>query len=147
MPLTTFSPANDEPWSRIALRACLEHLRISTVTEAADVAVEDAWLDGPTAFCVVYRVPFLDGLAGLRRDASDARPAIEGGSWDRTMMTNGHDMADQAVLDGQRPDPVGFGSNVADFDIGEPHDLPDSGMDEPCIRWGGNLTSGLPTRR
>jgi hypothetical protein len=144
--LTTLGPVNDEPWSQAAVRACLEHLGISTTTEAADVAVEDAWLDGPTAFCVVYRVPFFDGLAGLRRDASDARPSIEGDSWDRTMMTSGYDMADQSVLDGQLPDPVGFGWNVADFDIGEPHDLPDGGLDELGIHWGGNLTGGLPAR-
>jgi hypothetical protein len=55
--LTTFDTATDEPWSRAALRACLEHLRVSTLTEAADIAVEDAWLDGPTAFCIVYRTP------------------------------------------------------------------------------------------
>ncbi len=144
--LTTFGPATEEPWSQAALRACLEHLLVSTVTEAADVAVDDAWLDGPSAFCVVYRVPFFEGLAGLRRDASDARPAIEDERRDAGMMTSGYDMADQAVLDGQVPDPVGFGRNVADFDIGEPHDLPEGGPDGRGIHWGGNLTGGLPAR-
>jgi hypothetical protein len=117
---------------------------VSTATEAADVAVEDAWLDGPTAFCVVYLVPLFDGLVGIRRDACDALPAIEGHSWDRSMMTSGYDMADQAVLDGHPPDPIGFGWNVADFDIGVPHDPSGYDVDDQGIHWGGNLTGGLP---
>ena len=116
------------------------------MTEAADVAVEDAWLDGSTGFCVVYRVPSFDGLVGIRRDASDARPAIEGASWERSMMTSGYDMADGAVLEGHLPDPVGFGRNVADFDIGEPHNPSEYDVDDLGIHWGGNLTNGLPAQ-
>jgi hypothetical protein len=102
--------------------------------------VEDAWTDGPTAFCIVYRAPWFDGLAGLRRNAADALPAIERHSWEPNMMTSGYSMDDVAVIAGGLPDPVGFGWNVADFDIGEPHE-PSLGMpiDEAGVRWHGNM--------
>jgi hypothetical protein len=57
---------------RAALGSCLEHLRISTRTEAHEATVHDAWTDGPDAFCVVYRNPYFDGLIGIRRHVDDA---------------------------------------------------------------------------
>jgi hypothetical protein len=141
--LATFGLVTDEPWSRTAVRACLDRLRTSTVTEAADVGVEGAWTDGPTSFCIVW----FDGLIGLRRDAADALPAIEGHDWEPNMMTSGYSMVDVAVVAGRLPDPVGFGWNVADFDIGEPHE-PSRGdpVDEADVRWHGNIANRLPSQ-
>ena len=51
----------DAGWSTTALIACLEQLRTSNVTEAGQVAVLDAWVDGADAFCVVYQSPYEDG--------------------------------------------------------------------------------------
>lgn len=46
---------------------------MSTLTEARQVRVVQAWVDGDDAFCVVYRPPFdPDGVVGLRRHRSDA---------------------------------------------------------------------------
>jgi hypothetical protein len=42
------------------------------------VAVLDGWIDGPSAFCIVYRNPHSESLIGLRRHADDARDAIAG---------------------------------------------------------------------
>jgi hypothetical protein len=59
-------------WSRTALIACLEQLRTSRFAEAGQVAVLDAWVDGPDAFCVVYRSPHELGEVGIRRTVDDA---------------------------------------------------------------------------
>jgi hypothetical protein len=59
-------------WSRTALVACLEQLRTSNVTEAGQVAVLDAWVDGSDAFCVVYQSPYEAGEVGIRRTIDDA---------------------------------------------------------------------------
>jgi hypothetical protein len=100
-------------WSRTALIACLEQLRTSNVTDAGQVAVLDAWVDGPDAFCVVYQSPYKDGEVGIRRTVDDA--------WSRNQkcrpaeMTEGYDMGSADI-----PEPVVFGWNVADFDVGDP---------------------------
>jgi hypothetical protein len=62
-------------------------------------------------------------------------------------MTAGHAMADIATTEGVMPDPVGFGWNVADFDLGEPH-APDELFrpDESGVYWHGNLEGGVPQR-
>jgi hypothetical protein len=132
-------------WSTAALHSCLDHLTTSTVTEARHVIVENSWTDGPAAFCVIYRVPYFDGLIGLRRDAADARAAIEAQDWNHNMMTNGYYMDDEVVLNGGTPDPVRFGWNVADFDIGEPHSAdPSDPVDPDGVHWHGNLANGTP---
>jgi hypothetical protein len=99
--------APGEEWSRVALRSCLEHLAVSWTTEAWAVEVEDAWTEDRWTFCVVYRYPYIDGRLGLRSTALD--PSLAG----RLETFYGDERPDQ-------PDPVRFGQNVADFDIGEP---------------------------
>jgi hypothetical protein len=96
----------DAEWSEAALRSCLEQLRTSTVTEAHDVVVHDAWIDGPDAFCLVYRNPYFDGLIGIRRHADDALEAIKGRWTPGRSMTAGYDMAEASVLEGRAPDPL-----------------------------------------
>jgi hypothetical protein len=109
-------------WAAIALWSCLEHLRVSGVTEAGRVAVVDAWLDGPDAFCVLYRPPFAEAwVVGLRRCRQEV---LETREWRLGDMTTwGYDMGSNAKSSGGAGDfvdPVAFGWNVADFDIGEP---------------------------
>jgi hypothetical protein len=85
-------------------------------------------------------------LIGLRRDAADARAAIEAQDWNHNMMTNGYYMDDEVVLNGGAPDPVRFGWNVADVDIGEPHSAePSDPVDPDGVHWHGNLANGTPT--
>jgi hypothetical protein len=141
-------------WSATALWACLEHLRVSTVTEAARVAVVDAWLDGPDAFCVLYRPPFDGGrVVGLRRCRQEA---VETREWRLGDMTTwGYDMtrditrAGTGGYSGHDPhwvDPVAFGWNVADFDLGEPLGFVATILrfDRGDIGWWGSLGVTLP---
>ena len=128
-------------WSRTALIACLEQLRTSNVTEAGQVAVLDGWVDGPDAFCVVYRSPYEAGEVGIRRSVDDAASS-HNQKYRPGEMTEGYDMGSAEI-----PDPVAFGWNVADFDIGDP------GTDEPLrhdedggTSWWGSLGDALPTR-
>lgn len=128
-------------WSRTALIACLEQLRISTFAEAGQVAVMDAWVDGPDAFCVVYQSPYEVGEVGIRRNAGDTvssrRPRYRPGA-----MTEYHDMGSAHT-----PDPVAFGWNVADLDIGDPGtDGPLRHDEDSGITWWGSLGDTLPTR-
>ena len=144
--LASLSTDATAPWSQQALRSCLERLGVSTLTQADRVAVVDGWVDGPKVFCVVYRNPDTEALMGLRRHADDAREAVLGLSWvPGRSMTAGHAMADVVTPEGEMPDPVGFGWNVANFDIGEPH-APDEHFqpDEHGIYWHGNLDGGVP---
>ena len=61
----------------LALRSCLEHLQVSTVTEAQHVIVEVSWVDGSDAFCVVYRPPYdPTRRVGLRRILAPAMKAV-----------------------------------------------------------------------
>jgi hypothetical protein len=144
-------------WSATALWACLEHLRVSTVTQAARVAVVDAWLDGPDAFCVLYHPPFDDGrVVGLRRCRQEALDAREWRLGD--MTTWGYDMNGDVgsgawavdgllALDPDWVDPVAFGWNVADFDIGEPLGFVATILryDRGDIGWWGSLGVALPS--
>jgi len=113
--LTQLQSEASADWSRTALIACLEQLRTSNVTEAGQIVVLDAWVDGSDAFCVVYQSPYEAGEVG------------------------------NDVVSAESPDPVAFGWNVADFDIGEPgppgplrHDQ-DNGTS-----WWGSLGDSLP---
>jgi hypothetical protein len=128
-------------WSRTALVACLEQLRTSNVTEAGQVAVLDAWVDGSDAFCVVYQSPYEAGEVGIRRTIDDAASS-------RNQKYRPGDMTDSYEMgSAETPDPVAFGWNVADFDIGEPgtpgslrHDL------HTGTSWWGSLGDALPLR-
>jgi hypothetical protein len=122
-----------------ALIACLERLRTSNVTEAGQIAILDAWVDGSDAFCVVYQSPYEAGEVGIRRTVDDAASS-HNQKYRPGDMTDGYDMGGA-----ERPDPVAFGWNVADFDIGEPgppgplrHDQ-DTGTS-----WWGSLGDALP---
>jgi hypothetical protein len=129
-----------DTWSSSALRSCLDHLGTSRVTEAQLVAVERSWTDGPDAFCVVYRPPY-DGQrrVGLRRSRSDC---AEASSYRLGDFVSGRDLGDP--LD---PDPVAFGRDVADFDLGEPMGAVVNilRIDSDGIGWWGTLDEQLPT--
>ena len=129
-------------WSRAALIACLEQLQTSNVTEAGQVAVLDAWVDGPDAFCVVYQTPYETGGVGIRRTVDDAASS-RNQKYRPGQMTEGYDMGNAKI-----PDPVAFGWNVADFDIGDPGtDGPLRHDEDSGTSWWGSLGDALPTRR
>jgi hypothetical protein len=128
-------------WSKTALIACLEQLRTSDVTEAGQVTVLDAWADGPDAFCVVYQMPYETGRFGIRRTVDDAASS-RNQKYRPGQMTEYYDMGSAEI-----PDPVAFGWNVADLDIG------DLGTDGPLRQdedsgtsWWGSLGDALPLR-
>ncbi len=108
------------------------------------VAVEDAWVDGEDAFCVVYRPPRDAGrVVGVRRERNDA---IDPGEWRLGDMTTwGYDLGPTAT--GQ-VDPMPFGWNVADFDIGEPLGYVATILraDDTGVEWWGTVGSELPRR-
>jgi hypothetical protein len=140
--LTELRDEADPQWSATALIACLEHLRTSTITEAGHVAVLDAWVDGPDAFCVVYQPPYETRSVGLRRTAADGAPTTDQ-QFRISQMTEAYDMGNDEV-----PDPIAFGWNVADFDIGEPETHgPSRYEDQSKVIWWGSLGDALPTRR
>jgi hypothetical protein len=127
-------------WSERALAACLEYVLRSPVIDGQPASVDEYWVDGPDAFCVVYR-PAFDPTRriGLRRARLDS--AAAGAS--RESMTLVHDVGDV-----QDPDPTQFGRNVADFDIGAPHremlDLLEA--DEHGLVWWGTPRENSPHR-
>ena len=128
-------------WSRTALVACLEQLRTSNVTEAGQVAVLDAWVDGPDAFCVVYQSPYEAGEFGIRRTVDDAASS-RNQKHRPGEMTEYYDMGNAEI-----PDPVAFGWNVADLDIGDPGtDGPLRHDEDSGTSWWGSLGDALPTR-
>ena len=132
-------PAGHE-WSDIALAACLDRLQVSMVTAAQLVHVVDAWTDGPDALCVVYRPPGeTRSVAGLRRRWHDA---VQPGEWRLgNLMAWGYDV-------GPDVDPVAFGHNVADFDLGEPLGMIRRALryDGAGVGWWGSLGDELPRR-
>lgn len=131
-------------WSASALAACLEHLLVSTVTQAARVAVVEAWTDGPDAFCVLYRPPFGDGrVVGVRRSRSEA---VEAREWRLGDMTTWGYAMDGAPDAPDGVDPVAFGWNVADFDLGEPLGFVATVLryDRADVGWWGSLGAELP---
>jgi hypothetical protein len=90
-----------DPAGRPALRACLEQLRTSTITAAPEVRVEQAWTDGPEAFCVIYSPPYgPDMRVGIRRHINDD----DYEEYELGSMSPGYDLGD-----GDYPDPVAFG--------------------------------------
>jgi hypothetical protein len=131
--------ATDETWSAQALQACLDLLRTSTVTAASEVRVEDAWTDGPEAFCVLYRPPYApQQRVALRREARDV---------DETeYRPGGLSPGTEDLGPGPVPDPVAFGHTVAEFDIGEPLGNTPLRHDAAGVLWWGTLAEELPTR-
>jgi hypothetical protein len=127
-------------WSDRALRAFLDRLAVSTVTEARHVIVERAWAEGDDAFCVVYRPPFdPTRTVGLRRHRCDAMPR------DHTWKLG--DLSPSPYIeDPEYPDAVAFGKTVADFDIGEPmgNTVDILRDDASGIGWWGTLGPELP---
>lgn len=56
------SESAESDWSGTALRACLEHLRTSDIAEAWQIAVQDAWTQGPhTCFALSIDRPIWTG--------------------------------------------------------------------------------------
>jgi hypothetical protein len=120
----------------------MEQLRTSDLTGAGQVIVLDAWVDGQDAFCVVYHRPYDDPREiGIRRTVDDAAPSRNQKKYRPGQMTEYHDMGSTEI-----PDPVAFGRNVADFDIGEPGtDGPLRHDDNTGTSWWGSLGDALPT--
>jgi hypothetical protein len=119
----------------------LEQLRTSSFAESGQVAVLDAWVDGPDAFCVVYQSPYEAGQVGIRRTADDAASARHQ-RYRPGAMTEYHDMGNADT-----PDPVAFGQNVADLDIGDPGtDGPLRHDEDSGTAWWGSLGDALPRR-
>ena len=115
--LERFASDPDAKWSTRAVWACLEELRHSTTTEAAEVRVFDAWTDSPDAFCVVYSPPFQpDEHVGLRRERDDPEVPVSYGLGSGLFRSHGGNQID----DSEPADPIAFGVVVAVFDIGEP---------------------------
>ena len=127
-------------WADNALRACLDRLRVSTLTEAREVTVARAWTDGEEAFCVVYTPPYdRTRTVGIRRHRSDA--AAVNDDWQLG------DFAPSPYIDNPAdPDAKAFGETVADFDIGEPlgNTVRILRKDVDGIGWWGTLGSDLP---
>jgi hypothetical protein len=125
-------------WSDRALSACLEHLGTSRVTSAHTVRVVESWTEGPDAICIVYRPPDdARRVVGLRRRWHDA---VQPGEWRLgNLMAWGYDV-------GPDVDPVAFGHNVADFDLGEPLGMVVRALryDGGEIGWWGSLGAELP---
>jgi hypothetical protein len=141
--LGKLSPDPGAGWSTRALWACLEELRHSVITEAAEVRVEWAWTDGPTAFCVVYRPPYQPGdRVGLRRQADDG-VVLEYGTSSVLYLERASGEAD---VDGLA-NPIAFGVAVAAFDVGEPlgTSFNELRFDDEGVGWWGSIDTGLPS--
>lgn len=68
-------PQPGATWAAQALWSCLDCLRLGTAA-GAEVRVEQAWTDGPDAFCIVYTPPYQPAeRVGLRRQIHDTDPA------------------------------------------------------------------------
>lgn len=119
MLLEQLAPGTHGSWSERALWSCLNRLRSGTGA-GAEIRVENAWTDGPDAFCIVCNPPYQPTeRVGLRRHVHDDDPA------DHEPDVGPHYAAFLSPIhadvgsDGEW-DPVLFGQAVADYDIGEP---------------------------
>ncbi|WP_157695254.1 hypothetical protein [Nakamurella panacisegetis] len=111
----------DPSWSTLALWACLDELQSSVITEAAEVRVEQGWVDGPHAFCIIYTPPYEPGhRVGLRHHASDDVEAYVYGLTSVLYLEHIKVAPHEAPLPQQILHPVAFGVAVAAFEIGEP---------------------------
>jgi hypothetical protein len=127
-------------WSERALHACLQRVMTGTVGRVSEVVVEDAWLDGPDAFCVIYRPPDGDRSVGLRRHRDDARDAV---AWQPGDLVLRYD-----VGPGDVPEPAPFAWNVAEGDLANPlgHLADALRIDLKGVGWWGTLRRDLPRR-
>jgi hypothetical protein len=117
-------------WAQRAVRACLDELRTSTLTESPHIRVDNAWTDGESAFSVVYRWDFDRAQAyGIRRAFADAATThyVPGGFIGGLEIRTPH----------RNPDAIGFGKDVANFDIGEPLGNTPLRRDAAGILWWG----------
>ncbi|MFD4295082.1 hypothetical protein ACFWPA_16580 [Rhodococcus sp. NPDC058505] len=112
-------------WSSRALHACLHTLTFNTSSEAWCVGVLDAWTDGDSAFCVVYRYRDDPRTLGTRRLVDDHGDPYGPGP----------------------DDPEQFGHTVATNDIGEPLGTVARSLqrDAARIHWWGSLGDFLPS--
>ena len=115
------------------------------MTAADSVRVVHSWTDGPDAICLLYRPPpdhdalEIPAVVGLRRRWHDA---VQPGEWRLgNLMAWGYDV-------GPDVDPVAFGHNVADFDLGEPLGMISRALriDSDGVGWWGSLADTLPAR-
>ena len=139
--------ASEKPWSGEALWACLEELRHSTITEAAEVRIEQAWIDGSEAFCIIYTPPYQpEELVGLRRHA--AADVIIDYGLGSTLYLQRVEATGTDSLSGGVPNPIAFGVAVAAFDIGEPLGAMAELLrtDDQGVGWWGSLEADLPGR-
>ncbi len=143
--LRTLATLPDAPWSSRALWSCLDQLR-SAIIAGSEVRVEQAWTDGPMAFCIVYNPPYQSGnRVGLRRQINDTDPADYepniGAHYAAFLSPIWADVGPDSEWD-----PIGFGQIVAGFDIDEPLGNANDALqtDSEGIGWWGALQSKLP---
>ena len=112
-------------WSSRALHACLETLASNTWSEAWCVGILDAWVEGDSAFCVVYRYADAPHTLGTRRLVDDHGDPYGPGA----------------------DDPEQFGRNVATGDISEPLGTVARALqsDAAGVYWWGSLGEFLPS--
>lgn len=110
-----------EAWLRAALYACVTGLSQSC-TEGETVEVLAAWIDDDDCLCVIYQYPVFDGVLGIRRETDT-------------------DMYGEPPVD-----PMQFGQDIADFDIGEPLGTVADHLrqDAHGVHWWGSLDAELP---
>lgn len=140
-------PQPGATWAAQALWSCLDCLRLGTAA-GAEVRVEQAWTDGPDAFCIVYTPPYQPAeRVGLRRQIHDTDPAKYETAVGPAYAALLSPMFAVAGPDGEW-DPVEFGQVVAAYDIGEP--LGNAyymlRRDGAGVGWWGALLSELPNR-
>jgi hypothetical protein len=138
-------------WAERALWATLEGVRDGPLIE--NIAVTEAWTDGPDAFCLLYTAPY--GLpcpiVGIRRECGDT-------DWDVTrflddlsprvaaglMRTSAED---RAGLLRTSDDPIEFGGRLAEY-ISEPLGVFGKHLRFSIdgVGWWGTLDVNLPTQ-
>ena len=143
--LNRLGAVQDPSWSTLALWACLEELQYSVITEAAEVRVEQGWVDGPDSFCIIYSPPYEPGRrVGLRRQASDDVEEYAYGLTSVLYLEHVKMAPHDASLPAEIPHPVAFGVAVAAFEIGEPGTPDPLREDEDGVGWWGTLEADLP---
>lgn len=123
-------------WSHYALKACIQHLSASSVTQARRIGVVAAWADGDDAFCIIYRREIVNYEIGIRRTSDSAD------------VPDVYEMPRSASFAGAL-DPVSFGKNVADFDIAVPflERIVPVVQDGHGVRWWGDINRFAPQGR
>lgn len=144
--VTRLGAVPDPSWSTLALWACLQELQGSVITAASEVRVEQGWVDGPDAFCIIYTPPYEPGhRVGLRHHASDDVETYFYGLTSVLYLQHIKVAPHKAPLLDEVPHPVAFGVAVAAFEIGDPGTLDPLREDEDGVHWWGTLEADLPT--